>query len=200
MDDALVSLVGFSVATSITPGPNNVMVAASAANYGMRATVPLIGGIALGFAAMLAVVCLGLAGAISAYPTVSVALRWIMAVWLVVFAWKIANAAAPGNDGGARPRPIGFVGAALFQWVNPKAWLIALGASSEWLLPEHALLPQVALISFVFLAVATPCVSAWAALGGGARQLLRSPGRLRLFNIAMAALLVASVIPMLGRF
>jgi threonine/homoserine/homoserine lactone efflux protein len=195
MDGALFSLIGFSVAMYITPGPNNVMVAASAANHGIRATMPHMFGIAVGFSVMLALVCAGLGSALVNWPLLLPLFRWVGAAWLVVLAWQIAVAPAPGEGG--RGRVLGFIGAAAFQWINPKAWLIAAAAAGEYLSPNHPLLLQLARIFAVFLAVGMPCLLVWAALGSGAGRLLHSPARLRAFNIAMALLLVASLVPVL---
>jgi threonine/homoserine/homoserine lactone efflux protein len=195
MDSLLVSLVGFSVAMYITPGPNNVMIAASAANHGIRATIPHMLGIAVGFASMLVVVCGGLGSALLGLPWLLPAFRWVGAAWLAVLAWKIASAPPPGEGG--RGNVLGFFGAAAFQWINPKAWLIAVAAAGEYLSIQQSLPIQLARIFVVFLAVGMPCLLAWAMLGSGARRLLCSPGRVRAFNIAMGALLIASVLPVL---
>jgi len=195
MDATLVSLVGFSIAMYITPGPNNVMVAASAANHGIRATMPHMVGIAAGFSVMLTLVCAGLGSALVSWPLLLPLFRWIGAAWLAVLAWQIASAPAPGE--GRRGRVLGFFGAAAFQWVNPKAWLIAAGAAGEYLSLNHPLAVQLARIFAVFLVVGMPCLLVWALLGSGAGRLLHSPARLRTFNVAMALLLVASLIPVL---
>jgi threonine/homoserine/homoserine lactone efflux protein len=195
MQAALLSLIGFSIAMYITPGPNNVMVAASAANHGVRATMPHMVGIAVGFSVMLTLVCAGLGSALVNWPLLLPLFRWAGAAWLVVLAWQIASAPAPGEGG--RGRVLGFLGAAAFQWINPKAWLIAAGAAGEYLSPNQPLAIQLARIFTVFLAVGMPCLMAWAMLGSGARRLLHSPARLRAFNIAMAVLLVASLLPVL---
>jgi threonine/homoserine/homoserine lactone efflux protein len=171
------------------------MIAASAANHGIRATVPHMFGIAFGFACMLAVVCGGLGAALLGLPWLLPAFRWVGAAWLAVLAWKIASAPPPGEGG--RGRVLGFFGAMAFQWVNPKAWLIAVAAAGEYLSLQQSLPIQLARIFLVFLAVGMPCLTAWALLGSGARRLLRSPGRVRAFNIAMGLLLIGSVLPVL---
>jgi threonine/homoserine/homoserine lactone efflux protein len=128
-------LIGFSVAMYITPGPNNVMVAASAANHGIGATTPHMFGIAVGFSVMLTLVCAGLGSALLSWPLLFPLFRWIGAIWLAFLAWQIATSPPPGEGG--RERVLGFVGAAAFQWVNPKAWLIAAGAAGEYLSPTR---------------------------------------------------------------
>jgi threonine/homoserine/homoserine lactone efflux protein len=195
MDSALVSLLGFSVAMYITPGPNNVMVASSAANHGIHATLPHMLGIAFGFSLMLALVCAGLGSVLVSWPLLLPLFRWIGAAWLVWLAWQIASAPPPGEGG--RRRVLGFFGAAAFQWVNPKAWLIAVGAAGEYLSPHQSLIVQLARIFVVFLLVGMPCLLVWALLGSGAGRLLRSPVQLRAFNVAMALLLVLSLLPVL---
>lgn len=195
MGSALLSLIGFSVAMYITPGPNNVMVAASAANHGIRATMPHMLGIAIGFAIMLSLVCAGLGSALVGLPLLLPLFRWAGAAWLCVLAWQIAVAPPPGE--GERRRVLGFFGAMAFQWINPKAWLIAAGAAGEYLSPNHPLLLQLARIFIVFLAVGMPCLFVWAFIGSGAGRLLHSRPRLRAFNVAMALLLVLSLVPVL---
>ena len=192
------SLVGFSVAMTITPGPNNLMVAAAAANHGITDTVPHIVGIALGFTVMLAIVAAGLGGVVTGIPALHPILQWIGAAWMLYLAWKIATAGPPDVDGTKRP-PLGFLGAAMFQWVNPKAWMIALGAASEFVVPGRPLELEVGRIAGVFAIVAIPCILPWAVLGKGAAHFLNAPHRLRAFNVAMAALLVASLVPLLIR-
>ena len=195
MNSAFLSLVGFSIAMYITPGPNNVMVAASAANHGIGATLPHMLGIAAGFSVMLTLVCAGLGSALVRWPLLLPLFRWVGAAWLVVLAWQIASAPPPGEGG--RGRVLGFFGAAAFQWINPKAWLIAAAAAGEYLSPDRPLAVQLARIFVVFLLVGMPCLLVWALLGSGAARLLHSPTRLRAFNVAMALLLVASLIPVL---
>jgi threonine/homoserine/homoserine lactone efflux protein len=189
-------LLGFAIATSVTPGPNVLMVAAASAGHGVRAVMPHMLGITFGFGAMLLLVGLGLAGPLAASDWLHGVLRWVGGAWLLVLAWRIATAPLPG-EGGSRP-PLGLVGAALFQWVNPKAWMIAAAATPAFTRPGEALLPQVLTISGVFILVSMPCLLVWAGIGAGAGRLLHSPGRLRAFNVAMALLLVASLVPMLG--
>jgi threonine/homoserine/homoserine lactone efflux protein len=188
------SLLGFAVAASVTPGPNVLMVAASAASHGVRATLPQMLGVTFGFGAMLLLVGLGLAGPLLASPTLHLALKWVAVAWLLWLAWRIGSAPPPG-EGPARP-PLGFRGAALFQWVNPKAWMIAAAVMPAFTAPGEAVLPQVVLIAAVFVVVSMPCLMVWAGIGTAAAHLLRAPGRLRVFNIVMALLLVASLVPL----
>lgn len=191
--ETLPALLAFAFATSVTPGPNVIMVAASAANHGVRATVPHMAGITVGFPVMIILVGLGLAGPFAASPTLHTALKWIGAAWIVWLAWKIARAGAPG-EGVAKP-PLGFLGAAAFQWVNPKAWLLALAAIPAFTRPGGDLLVETLVIAAAFLAVSPPSVAFWAVVGAGTGRILRSPRQLRTFNVAMAVLLVLSLVP-----
>ena len=190
-------LVGFSVAMTITPGPNNLMVAAAAANHGITETVPHILGITVGFTLMLAIVAGGLGGVVDAVPFLHPVLQWGGAAWLLYLAWKIATAPPPSEQR-SRP-PLGFFGAAAFQWVNPKAWMIALSAASEFVVPGRPLLLEAGRIAGIFAIVAIPCILPWAMLGSGTARILNAPHRLQAFNIVMAVLLVASIVPVLVR-
>jgi threonine/homoserine/homoserine lactone efflux protein len=193
MEYTLLPLIGFAIAATITPGPNNVMVTTSAVNHGLRATLPHICGIAAGFAIMLVLVCAGLAGVLLQSPLVATALHFVSLAWLLWLAWQIATAAPLGSVG-ARPA-LGFFGAMAFQWVNPKAWMICLGAAGAFMTPDGDVIVQALTVGLVFLAVALPCIMPWALLGAAAARLLLDPARLRAFNIAMAILLVLSMLP-----
>ncbi len=204
----LASATAFAVSMSATPGPNNAMVTASGATWGFRRTVPHMLGIAVGFPAMLVAVALGAGEALRARPWLHEALRWAGVAYLVWLAWKIAAAEpeppgqeprGPGRDGGSRP--LSFAQAALFQWVNPKAWVIALGALAAYTTAAGSgLVAQAAVLALVFLLVTLPTLALWTLVGVGAARVLRTRRALRAFNLAMAALLVLSLAPMvLGR-
>jgi threonine/homoserine/homoserine lactone efflux protein len=195
MDSTLPSLLGFAVSMYITPGPNNVMVASSAATYGIRATTPHMLGIAAGFAFMVLLVSAGLAGMLTALPWLIPVMRWGGAAWMLYIAWKIATAGHPQAAG--RRNLLGFAGAAGFQWINPKGWMIAVAAGSEFIRPDHPVAQQLLRIGIVFSLLGLPCLMVWALIGSGAGRILNSPARLRAFNVAMALLLVASLVPLL---
>ena len=193
--DLLAALVAFAFVTSITPGPNNLMLLASGANFGVRRTVPHMLGISSGFTVMVALVGLGIMAAFDAFPPLHMALKIVSVLYLLWLAWKIATAAPPSDEPEAGGVPMTFVQAALFQWVNPKAWAMALGAIAAYA-PDRSI-AAVVLVAVVFGAVNLPSVGVWAAIGQGMRRLLSNPKRLRLFNVAMALLLVASLAPVL---
>ena len=191
--DLLPALAGFALVSSITPGPNNVMVMASGANFGMRRTVPHILG--CGFVVMLLLVGLGLARLFEMFPVIRLVLTVVSALYLLWLAWKIANAAPVGSNSG-RGRPFTFLQAALFQWVNPKAWMMALSAITLYAPGDST--GALMLVAAVFGIVNLPCVSAWAGLGTQAARWLSNPARLRAFNYTMAACLLATLVPVLA--
>lgn len=194
--DLILALILFAFASSITPGPNNIMLLASGANFGLRRTVPHMLGISGGHALMVALVGLGLLQLFAAIPWLKTALMIASAAYLLWLAWKIANAAAPGARD-ATGRPFSFVQAAAFQWVNPKAWYMAIYAQTNFA-PEQSGYWGALAVAMVFAVINLPSVTVWAAMGTQLRRWLDGPGRLHAFNITMALLLVASLYPMLG--
>jgi threonine/homoserine/homoserine lactone efflux protein len=195
----LLSAAGFALALSATPGPNNAMLAASGATFGIARSVPHLLGVSIGFPVMFAAVALGAGGALRAYPAIAVALHWIGAAYLLVLAWHVARARPADARGTARSRPLNFIEAALFQWANPKAWLIAISAIATYATEgARVATAPVLMLAGLFLIVCIPCTMLWTGIGAGAARVLRSPRHLRLFNVGMALLLVASLVPMLA--
>ncbi len=192
------SALAFTVAMSATPGPNNAMVTASGASWGFRATLPHILGVATGFAAMVLLVALGAGEAIAGRPWIQTVLRWVGSAYLLYLAWRIASAEPKSPQAmRAAGRPLNFWQAALFQWVNPKAWVAALGAVVTYTTATgSAWFGQAGLLAAMFLLVTLPILTLWTLAGVGAARLLRTPRALRRFNWAMAGLLVAAVVPM----
>lgn len=192
--DLILALLGFAFVTSVTPGPNNMMLLASGVNFGFVRTIPHMLGISIGHSLMVFLVGLGLAGMMQAWPPAMILLKVASVAYMLWLAWKIANSAAPGK-GNAAGKPFNFLQAAAFQWVNPKAWAMALGAISAY--AGDGSLVSVAIVAVVFSCVNLPSVAVWAAAGEALRGWLERPSRLRTFNWTMAALLVASLIPVL---
>ncbi|CAN1575395.1 RhtB Putative threonine efflux protein [Paracoccaceae bacterium] len=192
--DLLIALLGFAFVTSVTPGPNNMMLLASGVNFGFRRTLPHMLGISVGHSLMVFLVGMGLAGAFRAWPPALVVLKLASVGYMLWLAWKIAHSAAPG-EGRAAARPMTFLQAAAFQWVNPKAWAMALGAVAAYV-PEPSLMAY-ATVALVFSAVNLPSVSVWAGAGQAVRRWLEGPGRLQAFNWTMAVLLVLSLWPVI---
>ena len=192
--DLLFGLVVFAFVSSITPVPNNLMLLASGANFGFRRTLPHMLGVGLGFTFMIVLVGLGLIQVFEAYPVAHLVLKVVSVVYLLWLAWKIANAAPP-KDAEESGTPITFLQAAAFQWVNPKAWTMALTAITVYA-PGQTVW-AILLVAGVFGAVNVPAVSSWTVLGQQMQRFLTKPARLRAFNISMALLLVASLVPLL---
>jgi threonine/homoserine/homoserine lactone efflux protein len=190
--EQVVAFAVFAFVTSITPGPNNVMLTATGANVGIRRGLPHMIGIALGFAVMLFLVAAGAGAALIANPTALGVLRFVGIPVLLFLAWKIAT--AERTESGERQRPIGFLTAVAFQWVNPKAWLICTSAVGSFLQADAGALPQAAFFAATFLAVGTPCMMVWLGFGAAMQQILRTDRALRWFNIGMGLLLAASVV------
>lgn len=190
----LLALIGFAFVTSITPGPNNLMLMASGVNFGFARTIPHMLGVALGFVLMAALVGLGLAGLFHTEPRAVLVLKVVSVGYMLWLAAKIARAAPP-RPGQAAGKPLGFVQAAAFQWVNPKAWAMALGATSVY--APGGTVAEMLVVAVVFGAVNLPSVSVWVLLGQGLRRFLQNLAVLRAFNWIMAALLVASLWPVL---
>ena len=192
MFELVPSVLAFALAMTITPGLNNVMVMASGLNFGYRRTVPHMLGISVGFPVMLIAVGAGLGSIIQGHPDVHRTLSYVGAAYLLWLSWKIATAAAP-EAGAATGRPIGFFQAAGFQWVNPKAWMIALGAVATFTSADGNVVTDVAIIVIIFAAVVYPCVSLWALFGGVLGRLLHRPRLRTIFNVGVALLLVGSL-------
>ncbi|WP_133484820.1 LysE family translocator [Aliiroseovarius marinus] len=192
--DLLFALVAFAFVSSITPGPNNLMLMASGANFGFARTIPHMLGVALGFTLMVVLVGAGLMQLFDLYPVSYTVLKAGSVVYLLWLAWKIARASEPGT-GTAGGTPMTFLQASAFQWVNPKAWAMALTAISAYA-PSRDM-GAVLLVAVIFGAVNLPSVSTWTVLGQKIRVILTNPARLRAFNITMALLLVATLFPVI---
>lgn len=191
--DILIALVTFCIVSSVTPGPNNMMLLSSGATFGFKRTIPHMLGISLGCVAMVLLLGLGLAGLIARAPWLYTMLHILSTAYLLYLSWRIATSVGVGANS-ARARPMYFLEAAAFQWVNPKAWAMCLGVATSFTRPDH-LYVDVPVVGIILALVGLPCIMLWAGGGMVVRQLLAKPGALRAFNIGMALLLVASLIP-----
>lgn len=191
----LSALVGFSIVTLFTPGPNNLMLMASGINFGYRRSLPHLLGVAFGFAVMLTAVGLGLAQVFAVVPALRLVLKAVSVVFMLWLAWKIATEHAPGGEGRAVGRPLRFGQAAAFQWVNPKAWAIAITATSAYAPVAGSL--GVAVVAAVFCLIGLASSNTWVLAGRAVARFLRDPRHLRRFNIFMAALLMLTLVPLL---
>ncbi|WP_147110323.1 LysE family translocator [Tateyamaria sp. syn59] len=192
--DLITALAAFAFVSSITPGPNNLMLMASGANFGFRRTIPHMLGVGLGFVFMVLLVGAGLVQVFDAYPISHTILKVASVAYLLYLAYKMATA-APIRDGAGTGTPMTFLQAAAFQWVNPKAWTMALTAVTVYT-PDTTLW-AIAVVAIVFGAINLPSVSSWTLLGQQMARILTNRARLTAFNWTMASLLVASLYPVL---
>lgn len=191
--ELLLAYVLFCFATAGTPGPNNMLLLASGANFGLRRTVLHILGISCGLGFMVLCMGLGLGGVFRTYPVLHEILRWVGAAYMLWLAWKIGTSSTVSDKSLAKPMT--FLQAAAFQWVNPKAWAMALGAVTTYA-PEGSGWTIVPLLAGTFMLIGAPCSAAWAGFGQGLRPFLDRPAVLRTFNVTMAVLLVVSLYPL----
>ncbi len=195
MTELIAPVLSFAVSTTITPGPNNVMVTASGTNFGYRRTLRHILGISLGFPVMVVAVGLGLGGLFQALPEVHIVLKFLGCAYILWMAWKIAAADGMGGTGARPGKPFTFFQAAGFQWVNPKAWVMAVGSITAYTSAGGYYYLEIALIALIFLVVCIPSISIWTLFGVGIGRMLTARKWLKIFNAVMALLLVASLIP-----
>ena len=193
---SLYLLVQFAFASSITPGPNNLMLMASGANYGLRRTIPHMLGVSLGHSFMVLMIGLVLLRLFQAYPMLNTVLTIGAVIYMTWLAWKIATAVPPEAKA-VTGKPFTFLQAAAFQWVNPKAWVMAITAITAYAPQDWSTPAGSVLVALVFLATNLPSITLWAVLGVQVRRFLGTARRLRIFNVTMAVLLLASLYPML---
>jgi len=184
----------FALSSAITPGPNNVMLMSSGVNYGVRRSLPLVFGVMLGFPAMFVAIGLGLGSIFQRYPFLHEGITIAGVSYLLYLAWKIAGSGKPDLTD-TKARPLTFIQAALFQWVNPKAWIMAVGAIAAFTTAGPDINQQVVRIAGIFMMASVPSAWTWLLFGVGLQRLLADDQRRQRFNWLMAALLVLSIIP-----
>lgn len=194
--EQILPLTLFIVAMVATPGPNNLMLMASGANFGFRRTVPHILGISFGCQVLFLAITLGLGQLFTLYPQAMLALRILGATFLVYLAWLLVRPVRKSEQVGKEAQPLSFWQASLFQWVNPKAWMMGVTAMATYSNPAEFLL-SAAVIAVLFLILGAPLISAWAYGGSALKYWLQQGSRLAYFNWTMAALLLASLYPVL---
>ncbi|HXD47102.1 MAG TPA: LysE family translocator [Pseudolabrys sp.] len=195
--DLLIALTVFSTVMAFTPGPNNIMLAASGVNFGFAHTIPHMLGVTIGFGVLLIACAAGLGLIFAAVPELHLVLKIGGALYMLWLAFKVATAHATADEGRGPARPFTFMQAAAFQWINPKAVIAALSAITLYVRPG-----QFGRDFPVMLAILTVCtvgaVATWTGFGVALRRLLRNPLYARVFNVSMALLLVASIVPMVS--
>jgi threonine/homoserine/homoserine lactone efflux protein len=191
--DLLLALMLFALASSVTPGPNNLMLMTSGVNFGFKLTLPHMFGVSLGFVFMAILVGLGIMQLFDTFSVTYDILRVLSVLYMLYLALKIASSSGSIGNVKSKSRPMTFLQAVMFQWVNPKAWTMALTAISVYA-PTKSFY-SVVLASIIFGLVNFPCIACWTALGTKIKGLLNQPIRLKIFNISMAVLLVLSLYP-----
>ena len=194
--ELLIAVAAYAFISSATPGPNNFMLLASGANFGFVRTIPHMLGITTGFFVLLVAVGLGLGALLTAIPALHLALKIAGSVYLLYLAWRIATSHVVNTNGKATARPMTLLEAAVFQWVNPKAWVVALTAMAIYADVERPFLSVFA-VGLVFASISLMTVSIWAGFGVTLRRFLSEPARLKWFNIAMGILLALTLGPLL---
>ncbi|MBC54636.1 MAG: lysine transporter LysE [Gammaproteobacteria bacterium] len=195
--EQLLALVGFVVVMTGTPGPNNMMLLASGANFGFRRSLPHIFGITVGCQILLLAVALGIGQLLIRYPLFDSALKILCGMALIYLAWTLVRPTRvlPASGEIRVARPLTFWQAAMFQWVNPKAWLMMITAIATYAQPA-AMMTSLLIIALLFVLVGIPCISTWNLFGSSLRRLLQDARRARVFNIVMAVLLLGSMYPL----
>ena len=195
--ELFLAVLFFAFSTTITPGPNNVMIMSSGVNYGIKQSVPHWLGICFGFPLMVLLVGLGFGVIFDRYPHLHQLIKIAGTVYLIWLAWRIASA-RPETIATGKSKPFTFLQAALFQWVNGKAWVMASGAVAAFTSVTGVYWFQVVMITLAFLVMAFPCVGVWLVFGAGLRKVLTKPLFQRIFNIFMGSILLLSVLPVVA--
>jgi threonine/homoserine/homoserine lactone efflux protein len=186
----------FAIVAAVTPGPSNVLVMAAGARAGFSGGLPCLAGVVMGMATLMSAATLGLGGFIKAYPTSLAILKWGGSLFLLWLAWKVASAPVTGSSGGATPRtePVGFRDALVFQWANPKSWVVSVSAAAAYAgSGEFGILARSLMLGGIFAVAAAPSCAVWLAFGASMQRWLTNERRSRAFNVGMGMALVGSV-------
>jgi threonine/homoserine/homoserine lactone efflux protein len=198
--ELLLAFSVYALVSAITPGPNNMMVMASGLNYGLKRTIPHLAGIVLGFGLLVFLAGIGLLSVLDYVPFLYEVLHVASVLYLLYLAWKIATARPIASEKSSTSKPISFLQAVAFQWVNPKALVMAMAAITTYVpeTPESEFFSNVVIVSILYAVITFPCVGIWAVFGNAFRRFLSKPLYYRIFNVTMAILLVLSLYPLLG--
>jgi threonine/homoserine/homoserine lactone efflux protein len=191
--EQLLAFAGFSVVLAATPGPSNALLTATGARVGVFRGLPALFGVAVGMGLLMFIVAFGVGSIVLATPVILTVVKWLGAIVLCWLAWKIASARSTGVEPAGRP--IGFFGAAAFQWINPKSWLAVTSGAATFLDQSRgSALLQAATLACVFALITLPCCIVWLAFGAVVQRALHSERAMRAFNLVMGALLFGSVV------
>jgi threonine/homoserine/homoserine lactone efflux protein len=186
----------YAFVMSITPGPNNVMLTAAGANFGLRRTLPHLLGVSCGFGVQVAAVCGGLGVLFIRWPQLQMALKWLGAGYLLYLGWQLLRSRT--GSAACAGKPLTFAAAAAFQFLNPKAWVMSLTAATLFLPPQLGQLLGSGYVASIVTAVNLPCITAWAVFGSSLGLVLSRPGARRAFNWVMAVALAATGVMMVA--
>jgi threonine/homoserine/homoserine lactone efflux protein len=191
----LTAFLLFAIASTITPGPNNIMILNSVLHYGVKRTLPFYLGVCFGFPLMLLAIGMGLNTLFNQYPVLHLGLKVVGIVYLLYLAWLIAIH-KPSSTSGIQQKPMSVLGGMIFQWLNPKAWIIAIGAVTTYSSLDSGW-GNIVLMAVMFLVVTAICLSLWLYLGHASRSFIHSNKAMRLINLSMGILLAISVLPVI---
>jgi threonine/homoserine/homoserine lactone efflux protein len=191
-----IALLVFALTASITPGPNNIMIMTSGLNFGIRQSMQHFLGICFGFPTMVLLVGIGFSVIFEMYPLLHLIIKLLGIIYLLYLAWKIATTTVNMQQQN-NTKPLTFIQAMVFQWVNPKAWVMATGAISAYTSLENEVFIQVIYIAATFFLVAFPSVGTWLFFGVTLKRFLKEDKHLKIFNVTMAVLLIASITPVI---
>jgi threonine/homoserine/homoserine lactone efflux protein len=190
--EQLIAFAVFAMVAAGTPGPSNVLLTATGANVGVWRGLPALLGVSVGMGLMVFLVALGLGSVVVGSPLVLQILKWLGAAFLLWLAWKIATAGR--SHAASSTHRVGFLGAAAFQWINPKSWLVCVSAAGTYMTASSgSALAQATAFGTTFVAASLPCCFVWLAFGASVQRLLRTERAVRIFNVAMGLLLAASL-------
>jgi threonine/homoserine/homoserine lactone efflux protein len=193
--ELFLGLFVFAGVAAFTPGPNNTLLMASGMNFGFRRTLPVILGVTIGFPLMIGLIGLGLGRVFEAYPVIYQTLKYAGAAYMMYLAWKIATATLRKSESDAA-KPMSFLQMSLFQWINPKGWVMAITALSAYTLASDYYTGVVTVVA-VFMLTGVTSAMTWAAFGAVLKGFMTDPRYFRVINVGLASLLVVSLVPML---
>lgn len=194
--ELFIAVMLFVVSSMITPGPNNIMVMSSGLNFGVKRTLPHFLGICLGFPSMVIAIGLGLGTVFVQFPVLHPIIKTFGSLYMLYLAWHIATSSSQLEVSDSK-QPLSFFQAVLFQWINPKAWVMSVGAISSYTVLNGHMTQEVLTISGTYLLFAFPCVGIWMLFGVSLKRFLTNQTYLRLFNYSMGALLLISILLMI---